>query len=82
MKTLIIYDNTGKIWVQMSGSYVAPTGLTYLEVEVPTGKRPISVDVSGTTPTVVYADFPKSDLVMLKEQVDTLTLALAEMMGV
>ena len=60
MKTLIIYDNNGRIWVQMPGSYVVPTGIPFLEVEIPEGKYPMSVDVSGTTPTVVYGEIPKS----------------------
>jgi hypothetical protein len=80
--TLIIYDNNGKIWIQMSGVYDVPVGLNYLEVEVPAGKYPVSVDVSGTEPTVIYADYPKSETAILKEQVEALTLALAEMMGV
>ncbi len=82
MKTLFIYDNNGKIWNQMSGVYEVPNGLPYLEVEIPVGKYPVSVDVSGEEHKVVYADFPKSETALLKEQVDMLTLALAEMMGV
>ena len=80
--TLIIFDDNGKIWVQMSGAYDVPTGLNYIEVEIPNGKYPVSVNVSSESPTVVYAEFPKSETAVLKEQVDTLTLALAEMMGV
>lgn len=82
MKTLIIYDNTGKIWNQMSGAYDVPNGLPYLEVEIPEGKYPVSVDTSGEEPAVVYAEFPKSETAVLKEQVDNLTIALAQIMGV
>jgi hypothetical protein len=82
MKTLIIYDNSGKIWNQMSGNYEVPNGLPYLEVEIPSGKYPVSVDVSGEEPTVVYAEYPKSETAVLKEQVDNLTIALAQIMGV
>jgi hypothetical protein len=81
-KTLIIYDNSGKIWGRHDSGYEAPNGLPYLEVEIPQGKYLVSVDVSGAEPAVVYADYPKSETVVLKEQVDALTLALAEMMGV
>lgn len=82
MKTLIIYDNSGRIWNHMSGAYDTPNGLPYLEIEIPEGKYPISVDVSGTEPSVVYADYPKSETAALKEQVDNLTVALAQIMGV
>jgi hypothetical protein len=82
MKTLIIYDDSGKIWVQMSGNYTIPVGLNYIEVEIPEGKYPVSVDVSGEEPSIVYGEYPKSETALLKEQVDSLTLALAEMMGV
>jgi hypothetical protein len=81
-KTLIIYDNSGKIWSNMSGNYEVPNGLPYLEEEIPVGKYLVSVDVSGEEPKVVYAEYPKSETAVLKEQVDALTLALAEMMVV
>ena len=80
--TLIIYDNNSKIWIQISGVYDVPDGLNYLEVEIPEGKYPVSVDVSGEEPKVVYAEYSKSETAVLKEQVDALTLALAEIMGV
>jgi hypothetical protein len=80
--TLLIFDDNGKIWVIMSGSYDMPKGLNYIEVKIPEGKYPVSVDVSGTEPTVIYADYPKSETAVLKEQVDNLTIALAQIMGV
>ena len=82
MKTLIIYDNKGKIWHQITGTYEVPEGLPYLEEEIPEGKYPVSVDATGEAPYVIYANFPKSDTAELKEQVNNLTIALAQIMGV
>lgn len=81
--SIIIYDNNGFIFDIKTGAYKVPNGgVQYIEVEIPQGKHPVSVDMSGTEPAVVYADLPKSETALLKEQVDMLTLALAEMMGV
>lgn len=60
----------------------APVGQPSLIVNVPIGKRIISIDVSGDEPTVVYAEYPKSETAVLKEQIDNLTIALAQIMGV
>jgi hypothetical protein len=56
--TLVIYDNTGKIWVIMSGSYTIPDGLSYLEVEVPEGKKVVGVNVSVAPNVPIFEDFP------------------------
>ena len=77
MKTLIIYDNTGKIWNNMSGSYEVPTGIPYLEVEILSGQYPVSVDVSGTEPIVIYAEPPKSEVLIRLEELETKYNALA-----
>ncbi|MDF2844787.1 MAG: hypothetical protein K0R00_3213 [Herbinix sp.] len=60
MKTLIVYDNSGKVWNIIGGMYEVPNGLPYLEVEVPADKRIVSIDLSGEVPTVIYEDYPKS----------------------
>lgn len=85
MKTLIIYDNSGYVIQQITSSYRVPNGVPYLEVEIPEGKRiknGIGVDVSVTPHQVILEDIPKSEVEILKEQVDALNIALAEMMGV
>lgn len=80
MKTLIVYDNTGKIWVQMSGSYAIPEGLPYLEVDVPEGKYISHVDVSGAEPVVVYAEAPVNPIqVQLDETAATVEMLLTEL---
>lgn len=69
MKTLIIYDNTGYIYLQMTGSYRTPQGgIDYLEVEIPEGKIIKSVDTSATPNVPIFADIPKTEMQLLQEQ--------------
>lgn len=84
MKTLIIYDNTGYIYLQFTGGiYRIPEGgLQYIEEEIPTGKRPVSVDVSSIPHKINYEDIPKTEMELLKEQVETLTQANAELTNI
>ena len=63
-KTLIIYDGSGKIWVQMTGSYTKPAGLSCLEVDIPPGQYAISVDVSKTPHTAILSDPPVDEKAM------------------
>jgi hypothetical protein len=73
MKTLIIYDNTGKIFTNITGFYIVPEGIQYLEIEVPEGKRVERVDTTDIeNPVPVYVDIPKEEIVQLKDAVDTL----------
>lgn len=70
MKTLIIYDETGYVIQQITGSYRVPQGIPYLEVEVPVGKRVvmgIGVDVSVTPHQAILEDIPPSEIEVLKE---------------
>ncbi|NSB16752.1 hypothetical protein [Clostridium beijerinckii] len=79
MKTLILYDNTGRIFLQISNTYLTPEGgINYLEIEIPTGKRVFKVDTSVTPNVPVYEDIPKSEIDILKETVDALVLASLE----
>lgn len=87
MKTLIIYDSEGYILSNITGSYRVPKGVPYMETEVPEGKRIKYVDGVGINVTTIphqifLEDIPKSDIGLLKEQVDALNIALAEMIGV
>ena len=81
MDTLIIYDETGYIILQMSGSVREPVGIPFLWVEIPQGKRIVSMDVSGETHTPVFEDLPKSEVQLLQEQVNDLNVAMAALMG-
>lgn len=82
MKTLIIYDMTGRIIAQIPGSYTVPVGIPYLEVEIPKDSYPTSVNVSVTPNVVVYENIPKSDIerqiASLKDTIDTLVASALE----
>lgn len=63
MKTLIIYDNTGYIYFQMTNGYRVPEGgLDFLEIEIPEGKIVKSVDISVMPNVAIFEDIPKSDI--------------------
>jgi hypothetical protein len=79
MNTLVIYDNNGVIFFQVSGSVIEPNGLQHMYVEVPQGKYVASVDVSGETHAPVLVDFPKSETQLLKDENTEIKLALAEL---
>ena len=72
MEYLVIYDVTGKLYYMASGDVIAPHGLPYLMVTVPQNKIIKSIDVSGETPTPIFEDLPKSETVLLQEQVAAL----------
>ena len=79
MQTLVIYDTTGYIISQMSGDVREPVGIPFIWVEVPVGKRIVSVDPETGTP--VFEDLPRSETEILKEQIDALNIAMAQMLG-
>jgi hypothetical protein len=72
--TLVIYDNTGKVWNQMSGNYDKPLGgVQYLEVEVPADRYVVSVNVGAVPHVAVLSPAPRDlvaeKLVELEERV-------------
>ncbi|MFG3612365.1 hypothetical protein [Rummeliibacillus stabekisii] len=81
-KTLIIHDETGYVIQQITGSYRVPQGISYIEVEVPEGKRVVSdigVDVSVTPHQAILEDLPLSETEQLKNKVELQEKALAEL---
>lgn len=82
MRTLIIYDTTGRIIYQASGDVLEPTGIPFIWVDKPQGKYITSIDVSKEEHKPVYVDYPKLKEDLLQEQVDALNIAIAQMMGV
>jgi hypothetical protein len=68
-QTLAIYDGSGFIISQMKGSDLRePTGVPFLWVEIPTGKRLISINTAETPNTPVYEDIPKTDIQLLQNK--------------
>ncbi|AQR96095.1 hypothetical protein [Clostridium saccharoperbutylacetonicum] len=69
MKTLIIYDNTGYIYLQITGSYRIPQGgLNYLEVDEDSSKGKIIKSVNVETKELVLEDVPKTELEKTQDQ--------------
>lgn len=82
MKTLVIYDTTGKIFFQAQGSVQEPSGIPFLWLEIPAGKILKSIDTTKTPHEPVYEDMPKSEMDNVKEQLAAVQIALAEVLGV
>ena len=82
MDTLVIYDNTGKIYYQVTGAVVDPIGLQFLWVIIPERKILKTINTAVTPHEPVFEDLPKSELDNVKEQLAAVQIALAEMMGV
>lgn len=81
--SLIIYDNEGKVYLQMDDNYVIPQGgIQYLEAEIPQDKYLSGVDVSITPHVPIFQDYPPSEIDVLKQQVNDLNIAMANLMGV
>jgi outer membrane protein assembly factor BamA len=69
MKTLLIYDNTGYIYVQITSSYRVPEGgLQFLEIEIPEGQILKGVDVSVTPNVPIFEEIPKTEVESMQEQ--------------
>lgn len=74
---IVIYDNDGKIWYNGSGMG-EPTGLPFLNVEIPAGKYIEKVDVSKQPHTPVFKEYPKSEMELLNEAVRELSEKITE----
>lgn len=84
MKTLIIYDSQGYIISNITGSYRVPTGVPFLEAEIPQGKQikytnGIGVDVSVTPHEVILEDIPPSEMELLKTENQQIKQSMAEL---
>lgn len=84
MKTLILYDNTGKEYMRISGENIEePTGsIQPLVVDIPEGKILKGIDVSVTPNVAILEDIPKTEIELLKDQVNDLAQANAELTSI
>lgn len=79
MKTLIIYDNEGKIFSQVCGNYIIPNGgVQYLEFEMPQNKILKGIDLSTEPHQPIFEDIPPTEIDILKTQNETLGQTLAD----
>lgn len=54
MKTIVIYDTSGKIFLQAQGSIQEPSGIPFLWLEIPVEKILKSIDTTKTPHEPVY----------------------------
>ena len=66
----IIYDSKGIIFMQGSG-FKKPEGkLNYMEVSVPENQYLVKIDTSKDPVEPVFAEYPKSEMQLMKEQLE------------
>ena len=66
----IIYDSKGTIYAQGYG-FSEPEGtLTYAEIEIPDNKYIVSMDTSKDPVEPVFAEYPKTEVELMKEQLE------------
>ena len=66
----IIYDSKGTIFMQGSG-FSKPVGyLNYTEVSVPENQYLVKIDTTKNPAEPVFAEYPKSDMQLMKEQLE------------
>lgn len=80
MNALIIYDSTGYIITQTSGSVREPIGIPFIWVEIPSNKRLVSIDTSVTPNVPIYEDIPKTAEEILQERVSSAENAILDLM--
>ena len=66
----IIYDSKGTIFMQGSGFSVPDGKLTYSEVSIPDNQYLVKIDTSKDPVEPVFADYPKSEMQLMKETLE------------
>lgn len=70
MKTIVLYDNNGKIYMTQSGEDVtAENGANIVETKIPAGFYPSSVNPD--TKEVVFTEIPKTKEQQKIEELET-----------
>ena len=73
MKTLVIYDLTGKIWFMAHGEETAPQGLLCMFVDIPEGAILTKIDTTDSdNPQPVFEYLPDTDIGRLQKAVKEL----------
>ena len=66
----IIYDSKGTIFMQGSGFSKPEGDLAYMEVSVPENHYIQNIDTTKDPVEPVFAEYPKSDMQLMKEQLE------------
>lgn len=78
---LVVYDANGVVYFAGTG-FPNPSGIPYLEVEVPEGKYFDGVDISVTPHQAKFKDIPKTEIELLKEKIQELENTQNALLGV
>ena len=74
MKTLVIYDLTGKIWLMAHGETEVPQGVLCMFVDIPDGAILTKIDVTDAeNHQPVFEYLPETDIGRLQKEVAELT---------
>ena len=80
MKSLVIYDLTGKIWLIAHGETEVPQGVLCMFVDIPDGAILTRIDTTDVdNPQPVFEYLPDTDIGRLQKQVADLTAKNAEL---
>ena len=66
----LIYDSKGKLFMQGTGFPVPEGTLNYMEVSVPENKYITSIDTTKDPVEPIFAEYPKTEMDLLKEQLE------------
>lgn len=78
---IVIYDNTGYIFLQGHGFPEPQGGVQFLNVEVPEGKKLSAINMNVTPHQPVFDDVPKGKLELLEEEIAALKANQAAMLS-
>lgn len=79
MKTLVIYDNTGEIYLMLYGTEKVPQGLKSIFVDIPEGSQLERIDITDpSNPKPVFSYLPDTDIGRLQKEVATITSELTD----
>ena len=66
----IIYDSKGTVFMQGSGFSKPDGDLMYTEITIPENQYLVKIDTSKDPAEPVFAEYPKSDMQLMKEQLE------------
>ena len=66
----VIYDSKGTIFMQGSGFNTPEGNLTYAKINVPENQYLVSIDTTKDPAEPVFAEYPKSNMQLMKEQLE------------
>ena len=66
----VIYDSTGKIFMQGSGFSVPEGNLIYDDISIPENQYLVKIDTTKDPAEPIFAEYPKSEMTLMKEQLE------------